>query len=232
MSTRSSVPVECAETATASTPTTVSPVTSTARPSASPATSASRRVRRASSRSAARTRGELLLLAAVDDELGGAAQELDQLGRQLPARRGLATTRGAAEPRSERRDGDAADEEAGREKRSRQGQDDRGGDDAGGADGERDERRPDPAQVEPLQRIDVADHAADEVAAPEVVELRRCERLDARVETAADAPERAQREIVRGEPVEVAGDRPCEPEEADEDDRDRQREDRRMLGRA
>ena len=182
ISTRSSVPAEWAETAAASTPTTVSPVTSTARPSREPG---DERVAPGEARQLGvgrPDRGELLLLAPVDDELGGAAQQLDELRGQLPARRGLTAPRGAAEPRRERRQRDPGDEQPGREDRAGQRQDDRRGDHARGRDDDRDERRPDPAEVEPLQRVDVADHAADEVAAPEVGELRRRERLDARVE--------------------------------------------------
>ena len=48
----------------------------------------------------------------------------------------------------------------------------------------RDERRPEPAQVEALERVDVADHAAEEVAAPVALELGRRERLDPLVEAA------------------------------------------------
>ena len=177
-------------------------------------------------------RRELLLLAAVDDELGGAAQELDELGGQLAARRSLAAPGRGAEPGRERRQREPGDEEPGREDRAGNREDDRSGDDAHGRHDDRDERRPDPAEVEPLQRIDVADHAADEVAPAEVGEPRRRERLDARVEATADPPERAQGEIVGGEPVQVPRDRPRDPEEANEHDRDRQREHGRMLGRA
>ena len=52
------------------------------------------------------------------------------------------------------------------------------------------------------------------------------------IEARAYPSERAEGDVVRREPLEVAGERPCEAEEADGDDRHRQREDRRLFGRA
>ena len=60
-----------------------------------------------------------VVLAAVDDELGGAAQELHQLGGQLPARGRLPAAGRPAERPGEERHGDAADEQSGREDRPR-----------------------------------------------------------------------------------------------------------------
>ena len=93
-----------------------------------------------------------------------------------------------------------------------------------------DERRAEPPEVEPLEGVDVPDHAGEQVAAAVSLELGRGERLDPLVEARADAAERPQGEVVRDEPVEVAHDRPREPEEANGDDRHGQREDRRLLG--
>ena len=77
----------------------VRPATRTESRSASPATSASRRPRRASSRRRADAR-EGVVLPAVGDELGRAAQELDELGgRARPLRGGLAPARAARQPR-------------------------------------------------------------------------------------------------------------------------------------
>ena len=127
---------------------------------------------------------ERRLLPAVDDELRRAAEELDELGGQLAARGGLASSGCPREDRREPRDGDAGDEQPDSEDHRGDGQE-RGGDpDAGGADDERDERRPEPAHVEPLQRVDVADHAREQIAAAVALELRRRERLDPLVERA------------------------------------------------
>ena len=102
--------------------------------------------------------------------------------------------------------------------------------DARRAHHERDERRRKPTQVEALERIDVTDHAAHEVAAPETGELSRCKRLDTREELDANPPEGAEGEVVRHEAFEVARERSRQREEADGDDRDGQREDGRLLG--
>ena len=64
------------------------------------------------------------------------------------------------------------------------------------------------------------------------LELRRRQRLDLPVDAHAHAAQDAQREVVRGEPLEIAGQRPREPEEAHPDDGHRQRQDRRALGGA
>ena len=163
--------------------------------------------------------GELVVAAAVDDELRRAAQQLDERRGQLAA---LRRRRPAAERRGDSWNGESAREESEREHQSRRRQQQRRHEHAAGADDERDERRPDPAQVQPLQRVHVGDDAADEITAPVAAELARRERLDPLVHAHADARERAQREVVRGEPVEVAGERAREREEAHRDDRHRQ----------
>ena len=48
----------------------------------------------------------------------------------------------------------------------------------------------------------------------------------------ADPPERAERDVVRGEPLEVPRQGTREREESDDDDDRRQRQDRRLLGGA
>ena len=100
------------------------------------------------------------------------------------------------------------------------------------ADHERDERRPQAAHVQTLERVDVADHSREQVAAAVALELRRRERLDPLVEAGSNSAERAQGEVVRREAVEVAGEWPGEAEEADGDDRHREGEDRGLLGGA
>ena len=177
-------------------------------------------------------RGERVVLPTVRDELGSAAQDLDELGGELAARGGLPPADDRDEPRGEQRHGDSPEREAERQHDGGRGQDDGRRDDAGRADHERDERRPEPAQVEALERVDVGDQPGQEVAAPVRVELGRRERLDPLVDGRADPAERAQREVVRREPLEVARQRPGEREEADDDDGRRQREDRRLLGGA
>ena len=81
-----------------------------------------------------------------------------------------------------------------------------------------------------MKRVDVGDQPVHEVAAPVRVELARREWLDVPVDGRADPAERAEREVVGRQTLEVARQRPREREEADDDDRRRQREDRRLLG--
>ena len=98
--------------------------------------------------------------------------------------------------------------------------------------GDRDERRTEPSQVEALERVDVTDHAGEEISASVALELCRRERLDALEEARPCLSERAQGDVVRDEPLEVARQRPGQAEEADRDDRHRQRKDRRPFGGA
>ena len=115
------------------------------------------------------------------------------------------------------------------EYRSGDGKEDRGRDDTRHGDDESDQGRSDSSQIEALKRVHVPDHSADQVTAPESLELRRGEGLDSRVEALADPAETPQREIVRRQPLEVAGERTRQPEEPDDDDRDGEREDGRLL---
>ena len=120
-----------------------------------------------------------------------------------------------AERGGDRRHGDAGDEQPGGEDDRRRGQE-RGRDrDRDGAGDERDQRRPDAAEVEVLQRVDVGDDPREQVAAPVALELGGRERLDALVDAHARPAEDAEREVVRGEPLEVTRERPRQPEEAD-----------------
>ncbi len=132
---------------------------------------------------------EGVLLATERDELGRAPEQLDELGRELAAGLRLPTAGDPREARGENWDGDARKREPDREHDRRRRKEECGRDDAGDRDDESHEDGPDAAQVEPLERVDVADHAADEVAAAKRLELRGRERLDALVERRADPPE-------------------------------------------
>ncbi len=172
---------------------------------------------------------ELLRLLAVHDQLRCAAQKLHELRGELAACCGLTATRRAPEERGDGRNGDPAGKESHHEYRSGDGKEDRGRDDTRHGDDESDQGRSDSSQIEALKRVHVADHSADQVTAPESLELRRGEGLDSRVEALADPAETPQREIVRRQPLEVAGERTRQPEEPDDDDRDGEREDGRLL---
>ncbi len=175
---------------------------------------------------------EHALLGAVDSELRRSAQELDELGRQRASRRGLAGSCGAAEPAGDEWNRDSSEDQPDCQHQTGDRQKGCRGPDADRSGRERDKRWAKPAEIEPLQGVDVSDHPGHEVAAAEGLQAGRGERLDARVEPRANVSERAQREIVRPQPVRVAGERTREPEEADADDRRGQREDCRAFGGA
>ena len=151
---------------------------------------------------------------AVDDELGRAAEQLDELDRQLGAGGGVAPPVSRLQAVGEQRDRDAAGEQAAGEHDGGGGQE-RGGDADrdGGAPG-RDQRRDQHARMEVLQRVDVGDGAREQVAVGIGLEPRRRQRLDPLVHARAHVRERAQRDVVARQPLEVAGERACEAEEA------------------
>ncbi len=128
-----------------------------------------------------RDSSENVVLAAVRDELGSSPKELDELAGQLPARCGLPLTDEPGEPAGEERHRDPAERETDGDHCSSDGKHERDRDDASGRDREGDERRREAAQVDALERVDVTDHSAYEVAPSECVELGRRERLDALV---------------------------------------------------
>ena len=97
-------------------------------------------------------------------------------------------------------------------------------------DHERDERRAEPAHVQALQRVDVADHPRQQLAAPVLARAAPARAARCARRTARGSARAAQSEVVRDEPVEVARQRPREPEEPHGHDGDREREDRRTLG--
>ena len=170
-----------------------------------------------------------VFLAAVDDELGGATEELHELGGELATGLRLPLARGAGEHAGDHGNRDPPEQQSEREDPGSRRKNDGRGDDAGRPGEECDERRPDSAEVEALQGVDVSDHPGEEVAPPVALQLGRREWLDACVEARADPAERPQGEVVRGEALEVAGDGPGQAEEADGHDRHGQREDRGVL---
>ncbi len=174
---------------------------------------------------------ERLLLASVHDELGSPAQELDELRVQVTLRARPPTPSSTREPPGDRSRSDSRDEQSGDED-DRGDRKDRGRDaDSDRAGRDRDERRSEAPQVQALERVHVADHPADEIASPIRLEPCRRERLDALVEANAQAGEDAKGEVVRGQPFEVAGERPREGEESNRHDRPGEGQDRGAFGR-
>ena len=177
-----------------------------------------------------RDAAERVLLAPVDDELGRAAQHLDELGRQLAARSRLPAAATRASRAASTGTSDAGEQEAERRARSGGRQERRGRRDARRPDHECDEqrRRARGGRAPAARRRRRPSGRA--VAAPIARELPGRERLDPLVEARRIRPSARQRESCETSRSSVAGERPREPEETHEDDRHRQREDRRPLG--
>ena len=150
----------------------------------------------------------------MDDELGRAGEQLHQLDRQLAAGGGVAFPVPRLQAVGEQRDRDAAGEQAARE-HDRGGGQERGGDaDGDGRAPGGHERRDQHARMEVLQRVDVGDGAREQVAVGIGLEPRRRQRLDPLVHPRAHVRERAQRDVVAREPLQVADERARETEEA------------------
>ncbi len=199
-------------------------------PSASPAASASRLASRASAPSSVAKPLQRHVLASVHDELRRAAKDLDELCAELSLRCRTSTARPATEQPSNGGNADPSHEQA-RDKHEGGGREDR----RGNADRYRARqhghgRWSEPAKVEALQRVDVADHAAHEISAAIRLEPSRGERLDPLEEPNANTSEHAKGEVVRCEPLEVARKRPSEAEEAHGHDHSGEGEDRRVFG--
>ena len=166
---------------------------------------------------------------AVQHELGRAPQHFDEVGGQSAALGCRAPAARPCEPLGEQWDENARDQKSESEDESCSRQNQRSGGDRDDADQRGGGWWPCSPQVEALQCVDVAHHPADEVAVAVGLELCRGKRLDPRVEPRSNATERAQGEVVRDEPVEIAGERAREAEEPHEHDRHRQRQNRGLL---
>ena len=173
--------------------------------------------------------GEGVLLAPVDDELRRTSQQLDELGGELRPRGALTTAGGPGQGDRQRRNEHADEDQPNRKNRGSGGQERRRHSHARRPDRECHERRREPSDVQPLERVDVADHSAEELASPVALELAGSERLDPLVEARADPAQSPECDVMRGDALEVTGERPRETEEPDRDDRHGQREDRRLL---
>ena len=148
------------------------------------------------------------VLASVHDELGRAAKDLDELCAELSLRCPTSTARPATEQPGNGGNADPSHEQA-REKHEGGGREDRNGNaDRYRARQHGHGRWAEPAKVEALQSVDVADHAAHEISAAIRLEPSRGKGLDPFEEPNANASEHAKREVVRCEPLEVAGKRP------------------------
>ncbi len=161
-------------------------------------------------------------------QIGHAVHAVHEPGRELPAQ-GQQTPAGRlAEAHGEAGRDEAGDREPERrgpgesERDRRQQQHEQ----AGNGDGR--EARPDEPRVEALQRPDVLQHAAEQVAAAVAHEPRRRERHERPEQRQPQARQQPQRHVVRREPLQVAQHRPRDAERAHADDRDRERRDRRV----
>ena len=165
------------------------------------------------------------------DELGRRLERVEQLGSQHSARRRLAASGCPCERAAEAGQQQPRQQEECREHEPGDGQRD-----DPGADGDRscnhgDGDRPDRTEVEVLERVDVGDETAEQVAGPDRRQARRDEWFESREEARPQRRDGAQRGVVRGEPLEVAEHAAADAEEPDAHDRNSELEDRRLLGR-
>ncbi len=151
---------------------------------------------------------------------------------RLGPRERAAASGGAREPRDGERHDDGAEDERDRDGEPRLRHEQRRRQRGRSAHGEGGERRRDDAHEQVLERVDVGDEAAQQLARPRPRQAARDERLEPAEEVDADAREEAERRVVGDEPLEVAERRAGEREEADADDHDGQREDLRPEGGA
>ena len=136
------------------------------------------------------------VLLAVDRDLRCRAQGVCELGGHRSSRVRLTGARSPGEDARDRgHDGPPEGEPDGEHDRRRREHARRDGyrDHSGRG---RDERGPDAAQVEVLERVDVGDHAREEISVTVALQLHWRERLDALVHAHANPTEGAQGEIV------------------------------------
>ena len=195
-STGSSDPLARARTAAASTAAVVRPAASITSASARPAPTASRRVSAASSRSSsaiASARDPAAPKATISGAARSSSTSWDDSCARTAARRAdgsrlqRAASAGTARPaiaRPAARITPAAGSITAAAMTH--------------SDGHREaaQRRAQPAHVEAVQPVDVADHAGDQVAPAKAVQLAGGERLDPREEARPDRAQRPQRQIV------------------------------------
>ena len=137
-----------------------------------------------------------VVLAAVDDELGSSAENLDELRAQVSLGSCPTIPSQAPEAPRNRRYRDSRDEQSRHEYRRRDRKDRGRHSGRHGSGRDRDERRGEAAQIQALERINVADHPADEIALPVRLESCWCERLDPLVEADPHAGEDAKGQVV------------------------------------
>ena len=165
---------------------------------------------------------------AVGDELRRGGERIEQLGRQLGACRRLVPESRPGERDPAERHDDAGEQQEEREHDAGDGQRDDPDDDRHRSGEQRDGRRAERAQVQALERVDVGDEAAQEVARAEAGKPGGHQRLEPGEEPDAERRQRAQRGVVRDQALEVAKHPARDPEEADRDDHDAELEDRRV----
>ncbi len=113
------------------------------------------------------------LLGAERDELGRAAEQFDELGRELSARGRLTAARPGPERSRQRGHRHAGREQTGGEYETGSGQEHGRGEDRDATGQERDEWRLETAKVQVLERVDVRDHPGQQVALAVALELCR-----------------------------------------------------------
>ena len=198
--------------------------------SASPAPVASRRAASTRARSSSASRAAVRSSASFSHSSGAAAERVDQVGGELGAQAGLAIAGLGGDPVGHQRAG-RRPRAAGRgrgphrppARRARTAMTITSVGRHG--DGDRHEH----PQHEVLQLVDVADHAGQQLAVAELLEVGRRQRLDAPEGRRAQPAERAEGDVVAAEPLAVARRRTDERHRPHAGDHHAQRQDRGLL---
>ncbi len=162
--TPSSRPPVTAGTAAARTAAEPTPASAVTAPSPAPALSASRTADRRWRRSASSSAVQPLARRSVGDELGQGAEQLDHAAGELGALHRAPSRGGAGRAHDAERDRDGAEHERDREREAGLRREQGGREHRARSDDQRDERRRGDADEQVLERVDVGDEPAQQVA--------------------------------------------------------------------
>ena len=176
--------------------------------------------------------GAVPVALAEDEQVGDAADLVDEQRVRLRPRGDDRSGRPAGQPSRGERQDDAGDREEHEEREAEHGVERPEEERRHERDQRGDDRRHEHAHVQVLERVDVGDDAREQVAAVECRQASGRERLDRAVEPRPQPGEDPERRPVGGVPLEVAQDRPRDREDPDrrdrEGDRGDVRDDRRL----
>ena len=167
-----------------------------------------------------------------DQELRCAPEQFDHFRTQLAPQLGSASSVPRRRHQSRHRNPDPNHAEAYREDQPSRREQRPGNGNRRRRHRQRDQRRDDSPHHQLLQGLDVAHDARQQVAAMVRAQPPRGQRFEALEEPDPQLPEKAQRAVVGGQPLNVAKDTPSQPKGAHGHDGDHQLEDGRVQRRS